>query len=213
MKNVLIFGDSYSTFQGFNPDGYEIYYPTCSTDVKSVEQTWWARFIKNTNGKLLQNNSWSGSTIGYTGYNSTDCSKSSSFIYRYRQLREEGYFKNNKIDTVFVFGGTNDSWADAPLGEMQFLNWEEKDLYFVLPAICYFMSTLKKELPNAGIYFLINTELKPAIGTCIKEAGKYYNVDTIELKNVEKVDAHPNCAGMKSISEQVLAKYLQKLNM
>ena len=63
-------------------------------------------------------------------------------------------------DFTFVFGGTNDSWANAPLGEIQLSDWEEKDLFNVLPAICHLMSELKKELPNSSIYFLINTELK-----------------------------------------------------
>ena len=113
--------------------------------------TWWMKASAKINGNLIQNNSWSGSTIGYTGYNDSDCSKSSSFIYRYRKLKEEGFFEQNTIDTVFVFGGTNDSWSDAPLGEMKLSNWVEKDLFQALPAIYHFVCTLKENLPNAEI--------------------------------------------------------------
>ena len=214
MKNVLIFGDSYSTYEGYIPEGYTVYY--CpqgreqgpSVTKMDVAETWWKRVIDQAGDNLLLNNSWSGSTIGYTGYNNTDCSKDSSFIYRFRELRKQGFFKQNKVDTVFVFGGTNDSWSGAPLGEIQLSDWEEKDLYFVLPAICHLMSELKAELPNAQIYFLINTEINPAIGECIKKAADYYGVDAIELKDIGKECDHPNVAGMQSIAEQVLEKYL-----
>lgn len=210
MKNILIFGDSYSTYEGYIPDGYRTYYSAqgrtegpAVTKMK-VEETWWKQVVTLIGGKLLLNNSWSGSTIGYTGYDG-DCSKSSSFIYRFRKLKEENFFEKNVVDMVLVFGGTNDGWSEAPLGEMKFFEWKEKDLYFVQPAICHFMSTLKKELPNAEIYFLINTELKLEIENCIKKAGVYYNVETIALKDIEKEYGHPNVAGMKTICKQVLS--------
>ena len=117
---------------------------------------------------------------------------------------ENGFFEKNTVDTVFIFGASNDSWAEAPLGEMKFSDWEEKDLYFVLPAICHFVSALKKQLPKAEIYFLINTDIKEEIERCIKTAGEYYGVKTIVLKDIEKESGHPNTIGMKAISEQVL---------
>lgn len=215
MKNILIFGDSYSTYEGFIPNGYRCYYSPQGREEgppvtkMKVEETWWKQVINLINGTLLLNNSWSGSTIGYTGYEG-DCSNSSSFIYRFRKLKKEHFFETNTIDMVFVFGGTNDSWAQAPLGTMKLSNWEEKDLYFVLPAICHFMSELKKELPEADIYFLINTELKAEIEDCIKKAGDYFNFETVELKNIEKECGHPNVSGMKTICEQVISAIAKK---
>ena len=148
--NTIILGDSYSTFANYVPDGYEVYYfeeGRPETDVTKVSQTWWYQVVAEANLNLVLNNSWSGSTIGYTGYNNTDCSQSSSFIYRFNELIEQGFFDKNKVDTVFVFGGTNDSWSDAPLGTIKYENWENNDLYSVLPAICYFFKALKdKEL-------------------------------------------------------------------
>ena len=101
MKNVLIFGDSYSTYEGHIPEGYACYY--CSEGREAgptvtkmqLEETWWKQVIKGMDGNLLQNNSWSGSTIGYTGY-AGDCSTSSSFIFRFRQLKEQGFFQKNQ---------------------------------------------------------------------------------------------------------------------
>lgn len=201
MKNVLIFGDSYSTFEGYIPKGYDTFYPCL--DVQKVEQTWWAQYIQKTNGCLIQNNSFSGSTICYTGYNG-DCSHTNSFIYRYRQMQAEGFFVKNKIDTVLVFGGTNDSWANAPLGELKFSNWQEEDLFQVFPAICHFASCLKNELPNAEIIFIINTELKGEIQKGLQDIAQYYGVKAIQLEDIEKESGHPTEKGMKSICEQLL---------
>ncbi len=43
---------------------------------------------------------------------------------------ENGYFNKNKIDTIFVFGGTNDGWANSPLG----IDANESDFYSFRPA-------------------------------------------------------------------------------
>ena len=158
-KKIVIFGDSYSTFEGHIPVGYDPYYseegivPDCPVSKMHLEQTWWHRLISATGAELVLNNSWSGSTFSYTGYNG-DCSTTSSFIRRFRQLKENGFFKENKIDTVLVFGGTNDSWVPAPLGEVKYSGWDEEDFKCARPAICYLMDAMKRELEGAKIIFI-----------------------------------------------------------
>ena len=206
-NNVLIFGDSYSTFENFIPDGYAAYYTKAGhpgTDVRRVEETWWHQVITKADMNLILNNSWSGSTICYTGYNNTDCSQSSSFIYRLRKLIEQGFFEKNKVDTVFVFGGTNDSWADASIGTLKYGNWNEKDLYSVLPAISYFLKTLKDKLPEARIYCLINTELKSEIFEGMREACRIYGITEITFDAIDKECGHPTIKGMQDIKNTVL---------
>ena len=207
-NNVLIFGDSYSTFKGFVPHGFAIYYAEdqrLESGVTQVSRTWWHQVVTEADLNLVLNNSWSGSTIGYTGYNNTDCSKTSSFIYRLKQLIENGFFTENKIDTVFVFGGTNDSWSNAPLGEIKYSDWEEDDLFFVLPAICYFLNLIKVTLPKAKIYCLINTEIKPEIDSCLKNACEKYGITPVAFHKIDKIHDHPTVQGMKDIKEQVLS--------
>lgn len=207
-NNAIIFGDSYSTFKDFVPDGYAIYYSEderSETDVIKVSQTWWSQVVNEANLNLVLNNSWSGSTIGYTGYNNTDCSKTSSFIYRLRQLIENNFFDNNKIDTVFVFGGTNDSWSNAPLGETKYSDWEEDELFSVLPAICYFLNLLKETLPHAKIYCLINTEIKPEIASCMKKACEKNCITPVEFDAIDKKCGHPTIQGMRDIKNSVLS--------
>ncbi len=202
MKNLIIFGDSYSALRGYIPDTYGPYYP--KVDVENVADMWWGVFTQSNNYNLVQNNSWSGTTIGYTGYNNEDCSHSRSFVYRYKTLKEKGFFDENTIDVAFVFGGTNDSWSDAPLGEMKFSNWEEKDLFSVLPAICYLAHSLKEDLKNAKIVFIINTDIKQEIQNGIKEACKYFGLQFVALTDIDKENGHPTKKGMMTIREQVL---------
>ncbi|MBR7110712.1 MAG: hypothetical protein IKC83_02440, partial [Clostridia bacterium] len=205
----FILGDSYSTYEGYIPSGNKTFYASKVVDNRPVSKmrfkhVWWARLIKKQKYNLVLNDSWSGSTVCYTGYNGEDCSKTKAFIFRFRRLLKQGFFNQNKIDKVFVFGGTNDSWADAPLGQAIAENVEEKDLYSVLPAFCYLMNEIKQKI-NAQIYFIINTGLKNEISNCIKEQAKKLNVNVIELNEIDKQDGHPTKKGMKQIYKQVLA--------
>ena len=211
MNNFMIIGDSYSTYQGCIPEGYAVYYSPNGMSAEqpaskmAKEDTWWMRFIAKTGWNLVQNNSWSGSTIGYTSYEGRDVSMSASYIYRYRQLLRQDYFRKNNIDTLFVFGGTNDSWCEAPLGEVKYDGFTEKELYNVLPAICYLMKTMSEDLAGIRVIFLLNCGLKAQIGACMKEAGARYGIDVVELKGIEKLGGHPNARGMEQICEQVIA--------
>ena len=207
-NNTIIIGDSYSTFKGYIPEGYEVYYSeeeNSETDVRKVEETWWFQVFKEKNFNLMLNNSWSGSTIGYTGYDNKDCSGSSSFIYRFRKLIESGFFVENEIDTMFIFGGTNDSWCKAPLGEMKYSDWEEKDFYFVLPAMCYFFNLVKETLPEAKVYCLINCDIKPEIISCLKELSDKHGFTSIAFENVDKRCGHTTIKGMNDLKNQVLS--------
>lgn len=87
LGNVFILGDSYSTFAGYIPDGYDSYYAPegpkyvqnndgqelSDNDVTSVSQTWWYPLVTEY-GTLIQNNSWSGTTVCNTGYGGNDYS-------------------------------------------------------------------------------------------------------------------------------------------
>jgi len=205
IKNIMIFGDSYSTFAGYIPEGYAVYYSSADrpeTDVRHVEETWWHRVCTDLDLNLVLNNSWSGSTLCNTGY-SGDCSMTNSFLHRLDVLKEDGFFEAHEIDTVFIFGCTNDSWANAPLGEIKFENWTAEDLFCVLPAICCFISRLKETLPDANIVFLINTDLKPQIGEAVKTASHHYGTHCIEMNSIDKRAGHPTIQGMKDIADQV----------
>ena len=204
----MILGDSYSTFKGYivREDAF-YYFPEEAApgeEVRSMrlEDTWWHRFIQRTGANLLRNDSWSGSTICYTGYLG-DCSGTSSFIYRYRQLRDSGFFKENKIDTLLVFGGTNDSWCPAELGERKLSDQTEADLYYVLPAISHLMGTLKAELPETRVVFIANCDIDPEIIACMNDEGERLDIEVVNLAGIDKQADHPTVLGMEQICDQV----------
>ena len=217
LGNIFILGDSYSTFKGHIPEGFSSYYSEngpwylvahpneakpSERDVRTVEQTWWYPLAKE-NGRLIQNCSWSGTTICNTGYDGCDNSKV-SFIARLEKLLDEGFFEENKIDTLFLFGGTNDSWSNAPLGEKIHTGHTKEDLYCVFPAFSYLINLLKTRLPEVKVYCIINTWLKPEIAEYYISVCENQGVDAIVLHDVEKICGHPSIDGMKAIKEQIL---------
>ena len=205
IENMLIIGDSISTFEGYIPEGYRPYYPIHQNSrVDSVADTWWHKLTVKIGANLVRNDSWSGSTVCYTGRNSPEYGYRSSFVNRLHLMIKEDFFNKNKIDTVLVFGGTNDSWLETtPKGEEMLEGWREEDLYSTLPAISYLIATLKNQLPDGNIIFIINTELDERIVKAIKSASERFGTSYIELENIDKEFDHPTVSGMAEIYEQV----------
>lgn len=203
-KSISILGDSYSTYEDYlQPDTNAVWYfkkPNPKNDVSSVSQTWWYKFIKENGYKLCVNNSYSGTTICNTGYQKKDYS-SRSFIARMDNL--------GCPDVIFIFGGTNDSWAGSPIGEYKYAGWTKDDLYKFRPAMAYMLEHMKYRYPNVEIYFLLNCDLKKEIGESVKNICEYYSIPCIELENIDKQSGHPSVKGMEQISEQI-KNYMEK---
>lgn len=209
LGNVLLLGDSYTTFKGYIPEGHAAYYsesPESITDCVRVEDTWWHRVMSATDSRLVLNESWSGSTVCNTGYNAADFTDR-SFITRLDRLIDADFFRENAIDTVFVLGGTNDSWSGAPIGErIMYEGWDKSDLYSFLPAIGYLGSRLSTV--GARVIYIMNTELKPEITEGVRNVAEHFGNEFIALSKIDKISGHPGIAGMKKIAEQVLS-YLE----
>ena len=194
-KNILIFGDSYSSYIGTIPDGYRVYY-NGSNILYSQEQMWWSLLVDERGGNIVRNDSSSGSTINTAGYH--------SFIGRLDKLYSDGFFTNNRIDYVFVLGGTNDN-SSTNLGEEMFSGWTSDNLKQVLPAIGYFFVRLREILPDAEIYGLINKpKLKTEIQTAITNVCNYINGKVVKLNNIALESSHPTELGMMAIKDQIL---------
>lgn len=209
-KNLLIIGDSYSTFKGYIPEaeGHKFWYSPegrPQTDVRKVEETWWYPLCEELSLNLVRNDSWSGSPVAFWGWDNVDCSKSGSFIYRLEKLIDEDFFKKNKIDTIIAFGATNDSWIGAELGEIKFEGFNRDDFYRVCPAICYFVGKLKEALPDGDVVFIMNTGLKEGIEDAIRKSCEHFSVRCLELYDVDKNSGHPTVLGMSQIHKQVKA--------
>ena len=200
-KSVSILRDSYSTYEGYiTPSTNEMWYyaknSAQKTDVTDVAQTWWHQVITENGWRLCQNNSYSGATISYTGYDGNDYSER-SFNTRMGDL--------GCPDIIFIFGATNDSWAGSPVGTYKYENITKADLYDYRPALARMLSWMKNRYINTEIYFLLNNELREEINVSTKTICEHYGVPCIELKDIDKLSGHPSVKGMRQIADQVNA--------
>ena len=205
-----IIGDSYSSFKGYMANvNAATWYPASdhnmndTNDVENVEQTWWYKFANNYNSRLLENNSWSGSTIAYDGYSEgLEDGKETSFIQRMSLLTTP--------QLILVYGGINDSWVagdtkrDDFLGEYKYSDFSESDFIYFRPALAYLLDTLKHKHIGAKIVFMVNSTLgniNPSVyGIC-----SHYGVGVCEITGVALAHSHPTDEGMTSIAEQLIS--------
>jgi hypothetical protein len=211
-KTLAILGDSYSTYKGWIPEDYAYWYADegneCENDMRSVEQTWWRMFTREKELLLLANCSYSGSTVCNTGYDGADATDT-SFLHRMkRELGEKRKKDIAQPDILIVFGGTNDFWAGSPVGEISYGSWSEKDLKSFAPAFCCMMDYLKRYNPKSRIYNVVNDEITGPIRDIMAEVCVHESIANIELHGVKKENGHPNAAGMRAISDQLLLKIM-----
>lgn len=207
-QKVSILGDSYSTFKDqVTPSWNAIWYGTDYqlsegvNDVRKVEQTWWHQVITTLNYTLEKNNSFSGSTVSYTGYRG-EIYTDRAFITRMADLGDP--------DVILILGGTNDSWAGVPVGNYVYDNWTRQQLFSFRPAFCYMIDYLVRNYPKARILNICNSELSPEVTQTEAEVCARYGVQNLLLHDVEKQNGHPSIAGMKAIANQVIGILTQK---
>ena len=197
--SVTIFGDSYSTFEGYlmpenNLTWYLLDRQQKDNDVVTVENTWWHQLLKKNGWKLCMNNSYSGSTISSSGYGKADYSDR-SFVTRSTNL--------GNPDIIFIFGATNDSWVPSPIGEYKYSGWTKDDLKAFRPSLAKMLDFMQKRYLGVKLYFILNSELSEAINSSVFTICEHYGVPVIVLHDIEKKAGHPSIAGMKAIAEQV----------
>lgn len=202
---ISILGDSYSTFEGcVSPKWNEVWYFNTpkldKTDLTDPAQTWWHILLENEDYVLEKNNSYSGSTICTTGYNGADFSDR-SFISRMYNL--------GNPDLILIFGATNDSWANAPVGEFKWEEWTKEDLKSFRPALAYFLHGITSLYPESKILYMVNDGLKDEVTSSIIEACRRYGVPYLELQGIDKTAGHPNVHGMQQIADQLNAALQQ----
>lgn len=173
-----------------------------TNDVENVEQTWWYKFANTYNSRLLENNSWSGSTIAYDSYSEgLDDGKETSFIQ-----------SMNLITTpqlILIYGGTNDSWVagdtkrDDFLGEYKYSDFSESDFIYFRPALAYLLDKLKHKHIGAKIIFMLNSSLSN-IKESVHEICAHYEIGVCEITDIALAHSHPTDKGMTSIAKQII---------
>ena len=75
-RMISVLGDSLSTYYGYNPEGYSVYYTPviqAKNGLRSVQDTWWSKVIEEFQGDLCVNNSYSGSKASGYVFPSASC--------------------------------------------------------------------------------------------------------------------------------------------
>lgn len=209
--NLVIFGDSYSSYKGYVPEGC-LYCYSLEEEKENyrmdVSDMWWYKLRERTDANIILTATASGSAIGYTGWNGY--LPEYSFIGRFEKFENEGFFRENKVDTLMIFGGTNDYWIPSPLGVYKTEGITDEDKKCVLPATSYLFSHVRETLPDTRIIVLINDEIRgPIRETFLKECERL-GFEKVEFKSIEKIDGHPTANGMTEIANQIIDSLEEK---
>lgn len=206
--NLMVLGDSISTFEGYT------YYPNHhwymdggrddgTTDVKNVRQTYWSILLSNAKGKLVALQASSGATICHSVANG-DYVIPTSFITRFQNMIDDGFFEKTKVDTLIIHGGTNDSNRGSSIGLAKYSDWTEEDLKSFAPAVAYLFSKVKTTLPDTRVVVIIDDTLRSEIASTLSAAAEYYDFEAVHLGNeVEMIEPHPTVLGMKQIEREI----------
>ena len=197
-QKISILGDSYSTFYGYVPEGNACWYSsqtdTSYTDVSRVEQTWWWQVVEEGGYQLEMNDSYSGSTVSFYGYNHEDyCDR--SFITRLPRL--------GNPDILLIFGCINDSWTGVEMGPYKYDGIRREDLYTYRPALAWLLTYTRILYPEAKVYYIISDELRPDITESTKVICDHFGIPWVQLEGIEKKAGHPTIRGMRQIASQV----------
>ena len=144
MRFVSIIGDSISTYAGFNPAGYAVFYDSqmqINNNLNSVYDTWWAKVNQALCACICVNNSYSGSKV--TGY---DFPAASS------ELRTGALHTTEYVpDLILMYVGFNDFGNGVPIHDKGLHKYFKKDLRFFADAYSKMVSDVKRNYPNATI--------------------------------------------------------------
>lgn len=137
---ISILGDSISTYEGYNPRKYAVYYDKgikIQNHLDDVSKTWWHQVISWMGGTLCVNDSYSGSKVSGDGFPS-GCSAE-----RIGNLGDP--------DVVLVYLGMNDyGYCVSVRGKEEHAEEEAKS--FFAPAYESMLSCIRERWPNAKVF-------------------------------------------------------------
>lgn len=145
---ISILGDSISTYDGWIPEGFNVFYPF-SGELTDVSQTWWKSLVDDTGMELCANNSSSGSTCSGDSLSIDDpmfgCSDGRlSFL-----VGSQGRLP----DVIVIYMGTNDLLMGVPIGDNDGTKLvEEGTVENFSDAYCLMLDKLASYYPTAQIF-------------------------------------------------------------
>ena len=220
-KIFSIFGDSISTMEGCSVPAEAVFYEGMmryQSGVYTQKESWWGQVLAGLGGRLLVNDSFSGSTVvKRAGYEipSYGCSVE----------RTSSLGKGNVVpQVIFVFMGTNDWGYGVKIYPSE---GEENDLGVFSVAYGKMLENLRSNYPCAEIVCFTlpqcleeHREQKGVFSPVGRSLGAYCEAiracafacgcEVVDLYSCcppfETVDGfHPNAQGMKTIARAVLS--------
>ncbi len=232
--SVSVMGDSISTFSGYIPQEYYIFFPDNGA-VADVNDTWWKQAVDGLNLELYVNGSSSGATcIGdSTGTTDPQCGCN--------EFRTNGlYGPCGEIpDIILLYMGTNDALKSIPLGDNDGTRKVEEGMISTFSdAYTLMLDKLQNKYKGAQIYCFtllqvgtwgtdtpfvtyVNEQGLTSVdyNVCIKRIAENKGCRVIDLENcgvaVDNLHnttsdgVHPTPEGMGYIAEAVI-EALQK---
>ena len=140
---ISILGDSISTFSGWNPTGYKVFYDQRKQAINgltSIEDTWWQKVIRFLNGELCVNNSYSGSRVS-----------GEAFPAAHSKERIASLSKDFQPDIILVYIGMNDFGYRVPISKK--FSWLQlrHNPHFFLNAYNLMLAQMKSQYPQTRI--------------------------------------------------------------
>lgn len=219
-KYFSVVGDSISTLLGYIPEGYALYYDENNKKAAGIEDmsdTWWGQIITRLGGRLLKNNSWSGSTVSYHAeFTPGSCACLDSRM----SLLGDG---DIKPDVIMIYMGVNDWASGTPIfpaegqpenesfsGAYRIMldlikgHYPEAEIWCISPAVSVLRGAADWEFP----YCMGGRHLDEYV-EAIKNAAEEKNCVFVDAnKNEIKVVAldgiHPDKNGMKTLADTIL---------
>ena len=224
-KYFSVLGDSISTLAGYNPPECAVFYDwqhKYQAGIFAPEDTWWGRVIEEMGGRLLVNNSWSGSMV--CRHPSCEVESYGCSDGRTAALGMEGLTP----DVVMILLGLNDWGCGMPITPAD----GGKDLSVFTVAYETMLEKLRRNYPHAEIWCLTLPrsqwsrnpdfeipacragghirEYSGAIRACAERAGcRIVDIDCPDQPYDTLDGYHPTAEGMKTIADAVLKEVLR----
>ena len=219
-KYFSVVGDSISTLNGYIPDGYALYYTEetmKNAGIEDMTDTWWGGIISRLGGKLLKNNSWSGSTVSY---HAEFTPGSFAYLDSRMSLLGDG---DIKPDVIMIYMGVNDWASGTPTetaegmeeresfaGSYRIMldlikaHYPDAEVWCISPAVSSFRGDPNWEFP----YCLGGIHLDNYVNVIKKAAEEKGCIFVDANKNTTPVEAldgiHPTKAGMTVLADEIL---------
>lgn len=144
MVLVSIIGDSISTFEGYNPPNYAVYYDKekqALNGLTSVYDTWWAKVNQSIHAYLCVNNSYSGSRVTGKAFPAASSSE------RISRLRTMAYTP----DIVLINIGFNDFGSGVKVRKKRASLFKRADCSYFEEAYELMIEQIKEQYPRAKV--------------------------------------------------------------